>query len=364
MLFSKDQPFYIRLFFKLSLIVLIGFIVYTEKVVLVPLYFSVLVAVLLLPLNNWLEKKGLHRGLASLVCVLVAFVVIISVVWFVSAQLRTFLQDMPTIRHNFGEHLNSIETWIQKQFHLSSEQRASLITNAKQGVKFPSSSYIGQTFLTLSQSLFLVVLVAIYSFLLLYYRHLIQKVIFSLYSEGHQAKVNEVIIESKHMVQKYMLGLVIEMLLVATVNSLALWIIGIPYAIFLGVFVAILNIIPYIGILTGMIFTVLVTLSTAANIQQILWIILSLWFIHLIDSNVLMPRIVGSRVKINALATIFGAVAGGSLIGIPGIFLALPTLAIMKIIFDRIDDMKPWGMLLGDERPHAPVLARKKKRKT
>ena len=66
-----------------------------------------------------------------------------------------------------------------------------------------------------------------------------------------------------------------------------------------------------------------------------------------------MTKIVVSKVKINSLITIIGFVLGGTLIGLPGIFLALPTIAILKIIFDRVEDLKPWGMLMGDEK-YAP----------
>jgi predicted PurR-regulated permease PerM len=105
-----------------------------------------------------------------------------------------------------------------------------------------------------------------------------------------------------------------------------------------------------------MIFTALITLTTAASMSQITWIFIGLWCIHFVDANFLMPRIVGSKVKINALITMLGAISGGLLIGIPGVFLALPTIAILKIIFDRIDELKPWGILLGDD---TPAIARK-----
>ncbi len=361
MIFSKEQPFYIRLSFKLILILLVGMIIYLEKVVLVPLYFSVLIAILMLPLSNFLESSKFPKALACLISVLLAYIVIGAIVWVLSSQLTVFLKDIPSIKSHITEHFITVQTWVEQKFNISTEQQSVLINDAKQGVRFPGSSYIGQTFLTLSQTILLTVLVAIYSFLILYYRHLIKKVIFALYSNTHQKKVGEVLQESKHIVQKYMMGLVIEMLVVATANSAAFLMIGIKYAIFLGVFAAILNIIPYIGIFTGMLFTVLVTLSTSASMHQILWIVISLEIVHIIDANFLLPRIVGSRVRINALMTILGAVAGGSLIGIPGIFLALPTIAILKIIFDRVEDLKPWGMLLGDESPPAPLVTRIRK---
>lgn len=102
----------------------------------------------------------------------------------------------------------------------------------------------------------------------------------------------------------------------------------------------------------GILFAVLVTLTTTTGLNQIVWIIISFEIIHFFDSNLLMPRIVGSKVKINALITIIGVVIGGTLVGLPGIFLALPVIAILKIIFDRVDDLKPWGKMMGDDTEH------------
>lgn len=72
--------------------------------------------------------------------------------------------------------------------------------------------------------------------------------------------------------------------------------------------------------------------------------------IHLIDSNVLLPLIVGSKVKINALITLLGVIIGEMFWGIPGMFLSIPVIAIAKVVFDRIESLKPWGLLLGDEK--------------
>ena len=361
MLSTKEQPFYIRLAFNLAIILLIAIFIRTGKLVIVPLYFAVLLSILLLPLTNFFEKIKIPRTLAALLSVLLALVFIGSIVWFLSDHLTRFLADIPSIKNNIQEHFATLQAWIEQRFNISSEQQSRFLKNAGNDVGYPSTAYIGQTLLTVTQTVLLIIIVIIYSFLLLYYRRHIQKVIFALYNKAHQVQVQEALQESKSVVKSYMLGLVIEMLIIATANSAVLLLIGIKYAIFLGVFAAVLNIIPYIGIFTGMLFTVLVTLGTSASLHQIIWIVISMELIHFVDANFLMPKIVGSRVKVNALITILGAVIGGSLIGIPGIFLALPTIAMLKIVFDRVDDLKPWGMLLGDETPPSPIATRIKK---
>jgi predicted PurR-regulated permease PerM len=137
--------------------------------------------------------------------------------------------------------------------------------------------------------------------------------------------------------------------IIATINSVGLMILGIQYAIFLGVLAAILNMIPYIGMLIASVFCVLITLTTSTEITDIIGVVAILTVVQFLDNNIIMPRVVSSKVKINALITILGVLAGGALAGISGMFLSIPTIAIIKVIFDRVDGLKPWGMLLGDE---------------
>jgi putative permease len=77
---------------------------------------------------------------------------------------------------------------------------------------------------------------------------------------------------------------------------------------------------------------------------------------HLVDSNILLPLIVGSKVRINAFITLLGVVFGEMIWGIPGMFLSIPVIAIAKIIFDRIEGLQPWGHLLGDEKINSSSL--------
>ena len=210
---------------------------------------------------------------------------------------------------------------------------------------------LGGAFFTITHIFFYVIIVAIYTFLILHYRHTIKRFLLAVFRKDVETDVTEVLQESKGIVQKYMLGLITEMAIVAVANSAILLIIGVKYAIFLGVFFRYSKYHPLCGDSYGYcISRALSTLTTSAHLSDIVWIIIGFEIVHFIDSNFLMTKIVGSKVKINALVTIIGVVLGGTLIGLPGIFLALPTIAILKIIFDRVEDLKPWGMLMGDEK--------------
>lgn len=354
----KELPFFIQFTFKLLMITLIcTFIVYGQNVI-VPLVFSILLSILLLPVTNFLEKK-LHipKAASNLTVVILALSIIGFLLYFFSQQIAAFLQDIPNLKRNLEKHVNTLQGWVQKKFHISTKEQTAILQNATGNVEQTSGSMISETLFTITHTFFYIILIAIYSFLILYYRHMIRRFIMAIFIKTKEPEINEVLLHSKSIVQNYMLGLITEMGIVAVLNCTALVLIGVKYVIFLGILTAILNIIPYVGIIMGILFTLLVTLTTSKDLSDIVWIIISFEVIHFIDANFLMPRIVGSRVKINALITILGVVIGGTLIGLSGIFLALPVIAILKIIFDRIDGLKPWGMLMGDDTvPLKPKL--------
>jgi predicted PurR-regulated permease PerM len=342
-------PYTIRLCFQLLLVILIVWIITAGQAIFVPLYFSVLLSILLLPMANFLEKLKLPKALAALIAVLFALLVIGTIIYLLSAQIITFLNDIPSIKKHLSEHYVTLQHWIKHRFDISAKQQNILFTDATVNVQDAGIIYVKQTFFTMAQTAAFLIFILIYSFLILFYRNTIKNFMIAMFSKPDKSGIEVVISGAKRIIKNYMLGLVIEMIIIATSNAIILTVIGIKYAIFLGVLTGILNIMPFIGIYTGIIITALVTLTTSASMNQIVWIFIGLLGIHFVDTNLLMPRIIGSRVKINALITMLGAIAGGLLLGIAGVFLALPTIAILKIIFDRIEGMRPWAILLGDE---------------
>ncbi|MCW3093015.1 MAG: family transporter [Ferruginibacter sp.] len=343
-----------KLCYQLLMILLIGFFIYVGHGVLVPVYFSILLSILLLPVTSLLQKLYIPSTLANLISVIFALAVIAGVIYFLSSQMAGFFNDIPAIKEHLVDHITTLQTWVEQKWHISTAEQKVFIENAKQGIRHSGGQYIGQTFLTLSGTVVLIIMVSIYSFLILCYKQLIKRFLFAIFSSQHKESLQHVILESKLIIQKYMTGLIIEMAIVATCNSIALLIIGVKYAIFLGVFAAVLNIVPYVGLFTGLLFTVLVTLGNSSDMHDIIWVIVSMEIIHFCDANFLMTKIVGSKVKVNALMTIMGVVVGGSLIGLPGIFLALPTIAILNVIFSQVDALRPWSILLSDDRENIP----------
>jgi predicted PurR-regulated permease PerM len=173
--------------------------------------------------------------------------------------------------------------------------------------------------------------------------------LYEVFAEENEAEVRTVLKRVRGAIQSYMYGLLLEGLIVATMNTVALMILGVPYAVLLGIMGAILNVLPFIGGILAALLPMVVATITKDGMHTQVWIAISYIIIQFIDNHFLIPYIVSSKVKINALISIVVVLLGGAVWGLSGMFLAIPFIGILKIIFDRIPEMQPWGRLLGSE---------------
>ncbi|MGI8584092.1 MAG: AI-2E family transporter [Chitinophagaceae bacterium] len=346
---TNRSPLYIQLGFKFLVLFFICYFIYVAQEILVPFAFAVLLAVLLLPLVNFLERKNVSRVLAIAIALFLAAIFISAILYFLSTQIANFVDDVPSIKKHLNDHWITLQKWIRTKLHISLREQNEYFNDAAENITGDKGEYIRDTFFSITEALMLIILLPIYTFLILYYRDLIRRFLYSVFRKEYSDKVTVVIKQSKLMINSYMTGLLIEMGIVAVCNSIGLVMLGIKYALFFGVLAAVLNIIPYIGMFTATLFTVLVTLTTSDNTSDIVWVIVVMYGIHILDVNILMPKIISSRLRINALISILGVIAGGALTGISGLFLSVPAVAMIKIICDQTDGLQAWGILLGDD---------------
>lgn len=346
---TNRSPLYVQLGFKFLVLFFICYFIYVAQEILVPFAFAVLLAVLLLPLVNFFENRNIPRVLSIAISLFLTAIFLTTVIYFLSTQIAIFVDDIPSIKKHLNDHWVTIQKWIRAKMHISLREQNEVFNDAAEKITGTKGEYISDTFFSITEALMLIILLPIYTFLILYYRDLIRKFLYAVFRKEYSEKVALVIKQSKLMINSYMTGLLIEMGIVAVCNSIGLVMLGIKYALFFGVLAAVLNIIPYIGMFTATLFTVLVTLTTSDNTSDIVWVIVIMYGIHILDVNILMPKIIASRLRINALISILGVIAGGALTGISGLFLSVPAIAMIKIICDQVDGLQAWGILLGDD---------------
>lgn len=348
-------PFYVRLALVLIALLCLGFILILGKEILSPLLFSFLFAILLLPMANFFERKlGFPRSAAAGVSVITMLLLVVLLMYFVGAQISNLASDWPTFKDQVTNSLSALQTWVAQTFHVDVDKQWYLVTDATTKMLSSSTAVIGTTVVSLSSILLFLVFIMIDTFFLLFYRRLIVRFLVAVFKEENSAKVFLIIEQVQYIIRKYILGILLEMAIVATVCSIAFEVLGIKYALLLGVITGLFNIIPYIGIFTALVLSSLITFATAASTSTIIAVAIIIVVMHLIDSNILLPVIVGSRVKINAFITLLAVVLGEKLWGISGMFLSVPVVAILKIIFDNVDSLNAWGMLLGEEKELKP----------
>jgi predicted PurR-regulated permease PerM len=343
-------PFYTKLAMVLISLIALFYIAVLGKAILAPLIFSLLFAVLLLPLANLLERRlRIPRSGASLLSVLILVATLAGILYLVGSQISSLADDWPQFKQQVLTTLSQLQHWVSVKFHIRIKQQNTYLDTATSKLLATSSTVIGEAVQSISSVLFFLVFVLIDTFFLLYYRRLLIRFLVAVFKEENAVMVYDIIAVIQSRIRQYILGLVLEMVIVAAATCLALWILGVKYAILLGLLTGLLNVIPYIGIFTAALLSTLVTFATAGA-TKLLLVLATVLGIHLVDSNVLLPVIVGSKVRINGLITIMGVIVGEAVWGITGTFLAIPVIAIAKIIFDHIESMKAWGLLLGDER--------------
>lgn len=343
----RKYPFYLKSTVIIFGLILICYALVNLKGILAPLSFSFIIAILLNPLVTKLQQRGVHKVVSIILSLLLALLIVGGILFFISTQLMNFGENLPELKIRFNDHLAHFQQWVSGTFKFSIAKQQKAIDDLLKSGQSLVGSAVGSALGTLG----LIFLVPIYTFLLLFYKTLIVNFFHEVFAEENTQKVSEVLVETKSAIQSYMVGLLLEALVVAVMNSVALMLLGVDYAILLGVIGALLNMLPYIGGIVAILLPVIIASVTKDGFTTQLGVIGAYGIIQFIDNNFLVPFLVSSRVQINAFFSIVIVLLGGALWGVAGMFLSIPFLAILKIIFDRLPEMKPWGKLLGDNVP-------------
>jgi len=330
----------------LGLILLIYFLQLFQSI-LVPLCFSCLFALLLLPLSERLEKH-MPRTLATLLCLLFLIVFIAGLIWFLSSQLISFSEELKNISDKLTVFLNKVQQFLFQKFAIQPTKPNELISKNLTMLRETGTHFIGSTISVTTGALSILTLIPIYIFCMLYFRDHFRRFIFQCISRDTRDTFMTTMDNIQKVVASYISGLMIVIVIVAILNTIGLLIMGVPYAFFFGAFASVLTIIPYIGILIGALLPALFVLIQTGSIVNAIMVIGIFTFVQFLEGNFITPNITGSKVSINPFAAILALIIGGEIWGASGMILSIPIIAILKVIFDAYEPLKPLGYLLGD----------------
>jgi len=346
---NQTYPFYLKLSSILISIVILGFLAIIGQQILIPMVLGLLIAILLMPLSRFMEKRlRLPRSVSSILASLLALAIIGGVIYVLSLQVAKLANDWPQFQKQFTDLIDDLQSWISRTFGVRrKDQLLYLNDTAKKSIS-TGTAILEKALTSIGYVLMLTAFTFLFTLFFLLYRTHLLKFLVASFSETYHKTVFEIIDNIQFMVKKYLVGLFLQMLIVTILSLIAYTIIGVKYNFMLAILTGILNILPYIGILTALLIGALITFATS-GVSHVLFIVIAIVVIHAIDGNIIMPRVVGSKVKINSLIVIIGLVIGEMLWGIAGMLLTIPVLAIMKIVFDRVEGLQSWGFLMGED---------------
>lgn len=342
-------PFLLKLALAVVSILGIGYLIKLGQSILAPFFLAFLMAMLFLPIANFFERKlKFPRSISTIISVMMMLVILTGLIFFFGSQISSFSRDVPHLTKQFNMVFHNLQTWVSHTFNVKIDEQLDYLDQGLSKLLSSSGVILGFTFGIFSSSLGFLAFFILFFIFILNYRRILNNFIVNVFNEKHKASVQEVVSEVRMMTKRYIIGLCLQVVIVSTLTTTVLTVLGVKYAILLGVLTGLLNVIPYIGICISLIISCFIAFATG-SVSTCVYVAIGYVIVHAIDGNIILPFVVGSKVKINALFSFIGILLGEHLWGISGMFLCIPAIAIIKIIFERVEGLQPWGRLLGEE---------------
>jgi putative heme transporter len=311
--------------------------------ILIPIAFGALLSIVMLPVVRKLEARGVGTALSIMIVLFITVSGLGLLAWLTVDQVVGLVNDLPNLQAKLESFIRSAQLSLRRDFGISTIKQTEMFSELMKTV----SGYLGAILLTTTTAVSTLIQIPIYIFLFLIYRHKFRLFLVRLMpaaaSELRWKK------DIERVIQGYISGLFLVTLIAAILNTVGLLIVGIDHAIFFGILSGVLTVIPYIGIIIGSLFPVIMALITKDSIWYSVGVIAVFTVVQFLEGNFITPRVTGSRVSINALAALVALLIGGKILGIPGMILSIPCIGILKIILEYTPRLSPFIILLEDK---------------
>ncbi|MBX0333174.1 AI-2E family transporter [Pontibacter sp. HSC-14F20] len=331
----------------LQYMLLVSALLYFGRTLFVPLSFSLLISFILYPVVKWLEDRSWSRWSAILLCLLTMLLVMGALSWLLVRQMISFGQEWPMLQEKLLQAWQQFELYLEHQFGVNDVQRSnwmeglvkdatSTVLNVVRGVLYASVTTV-----------VLFLLIPLYAALILYNREQLAAALFSMFPQAEHGKIRSILHETITTYYNFIKGMIIVYAVVGLLNSVGLLLLGIPHAVFFGIVASILTFIPYVGISIGAILPMAVAWITYDSVWYPIGVIIVFTVVQYLEANLIFPLAVSFRLQVNMLFTLLAIVAGGILWGASGMILFVPFVAILKLIADKHEELRPVSLLLG-----------------
>ena len=333
----------VNVFFLFALVV--G-ILYIAREFLIPLALAGILSMLFVSVCNWCESKGMHRGVSAFLAVLALYTFVGLVFFFLSWQLNDFASQMGNMQTKLIGFVDQIRNWINTTVGITHAQQKEVIKESQAGgggdMLFGFAAGVTGVLIN-------TVLVTVYLFLLLFYRSHLKKALIKMVPRGEESNTGDIVNQSVQVSRQYLGGMAMMIGMLWVMYGIGFSIVGVKSAIFFAVLCGLLEIVPFIGNLTGTAITLLAVTAQGGDSKMLIGVVVTYLVVQFIQTYVLEPMVVGKQVNINPLFTIIAIVIGEMIWGIAGMILAIPILGMLKIFFDHVPTLKPYGFLIGGD---------------
>lgn len=333
----------------LQFTVLVCVLLYFGKTLLIPLSFALLISFILYPICKWMEKKGMSQGSAIFVSNFGMLFLLGALVYLLFTQIVEFSNEWEMFKLKLLETVNQLSVFLTERFEVSLDNQMAFLNNLLDNSGTQAISLVKITLYSISESLFYLVIIPVYSVLILHYRQLLVHVLYEVFPPEKKKIVHEILVETIHAYYNFIKGMFLVYLIVGTLNSLGLLLIGVPHPFLFGFMASILTFIPYIGIIVSSLLPITISWITYNSIWYPIGVIIVFSIVQVLEAYIIFPYAVGSRLKINTLVIIMVAIVGGILWGASGMILFIPFISIIKLVADRTESLKMLSLLLGEK---------------
>ena len=335
-------------YFTIMVFLVVYFLIVGQSI-LVPLAFGALFAFMLKPIVDFFERFIKWRIFSILMALISAIIPVSIVIYFFSSQFVDVVQDMPSIKEKLNTGVATLYDWAKSIFGFTKAEADEAFSNQVSSLMDAPLSFLGVGLTSTTSFLTGLFLSFIYIFLFLLYRSGFKDFLLIQASKVNRPKLKDLIDKVQKLIQKYLYGLLLVILILGVLNSIGLWVIGIKHPLFWGFLAAMLAVIPYIGTFIGGALPFLYALATAGEMWQPVAVVVLFITVQTLEGNFITPNVIGSSVKINPLAAIVSLLVGAKIWGIAGMVLSLPVISIIKEILKSSEAWRPVGFLLSDE---------------
>lgn len=332
----------------LLFIFLLAASLYYARPFLVPVAFASLLAMLLLPLCRRLQHIGVNKALAIAICIVTFVALMVGIIWLLYWQISDIAKDATTIEQTAHQKLLALKQYISHTFGISEQKQKDIVQGSDNSLTGKVSSLATGVFSSMATFITNLLLVLIYVFLFMYYRSHLKRFVLMLIPRAQQQKALAVIDSCQKVAQEYLTGLALMIVCLWVMYGIGFTIVGVKNPIFFAILCGLLEIVPYVGNLTGSSITALMTMAQGGSWSMALGVLATYGVVQFIQSYVIQPLVVGRQVNLNPVFSIGGIVVGDLIWGIPGMILIIPLLGIAKIVCDHIEPLKPYGFLMGE----------------